>query len=95
MRFISVREFRNSSANIWKVLPKQKEMVITNNGKPIALLTPINDAILEDTLSSIRCAKAMSAVKSIQQQSLKNKTYMFDFKDINTEIKSARKNLKK
>jgi hypothetical protein len=41
MKFVSVRDFRASSANIWKTLPEEQEMVIANNGKPIALLTPI------------------------------------------------------
>jgi antitoxin (DNA-binding transcriptional repressor) of toxin-antitoxin stability system len=38
MKFITVRDIRSSPAAIWKRLPEEQEMVITNNGKPIALL---------------------------------------------------------
>jgi len=95
MKFVTVRDFRTSSANIWKTLPKEREMVITNSGKPIALLTPLSDRNLEETLSSIRRAKAISAVKMIQQESLKNGTNEITLEEINQEIKMSRQKRKK
>jgi antitoxin (DNA-binding transcriptional repressor) of toxin-antitoxin stability system len=94
MKFITVRDFRTSSANIWKTLPEEQELIITNNGKPIALLTPLSDKTLEDTLSSVRRAKAINAVKLIQQQSVKNGTDKMTLEEINNEIKMARKKRK-
>ena len=38
MRFLSVRDFRDKSAQIWKDLPDEREMIITSNGRPIAIL---------------------------------------------------------
>ena len=95
MKFITVRDFRTSSANIWKTLPEEQEMIITNNGKPIALLTPLSDKTLEDTLSSVRRARAINAVKSIQQQSVKNGTDKMTLQEINDEIKMSRKKRKR
>jgi antitoxin (DNA-binding transcriptional repressor) of toxin-antitoxin stability system len=95
MKFISVRDFRNSSASIWQQLPEEREMVITNNGKPIALLTPLSDKTLEDTLSAIRRARAINAVKLIQQQSVENGTDKMTLEEINYEIKMARKERKR
>ena len=95
MQFITVRDFRTSSAAIWKRLPKEKEMVITHNGKPIALLTPLNDRNLEENLSAIRRAKAIEAVRQIQQQSIENGTDKMTLKEINHEINMARKERKK
>ncbi|MCL2270853.1 MAG: type II toxin-antitoxin system Phd/YefM family antitoxin [Treponema sp.] len=91
MKFVTVRDFRTSSANIWKTLPKEQEMVITNNGKPIALLTPLSDKTLEETLSAIRRSKAINAVKMIQQKSIENGTNGITLEEINSEIKMARK----
>lgn len=42
MKFLTVRDLRNKSAQIWKDLLEKKEMVITNNGKPVAILSSIN-----------------------------------------------------
>jgi len=90
MRFVTVRDLRTSSADIWRSLPKEQEMVITNNGKPIALLTPISDRNLEETLSTIRRAKAINAVKMIQQESIKNGTSEMTLNEINKVIKMSR-----
>jgi antitoxin (DNA-binding transcriptional repressor) of toxin-antitoxin stability system len=95
MKFISVRDFRTSSAHIWQTLPEEQEMVITNNGKPIALLTPISDKTLENTLSSIRKAKAINAVKLIQQESVAHGMDRITMEEIDEEIKRIRKESKK
>jgi antitoxin (DNA-binding transcriptional repressor) of toxin-antitoxin stability system len=91
MKFITVRDLRTSPAQVWKDLPVEQEMVITNNGKPIALLTPISDTNLEDTLSTIRRARAINAVKSLQQISIENKNNELTDEEIEAEIKTTRK----
>lgn len=94
MRFITVRDFRTASASIWASLPNEQEMIITNNGKPVALLTPLTDKTLEETISAVRRAKAINAVKLLQQQSVKNKTDKITLEEINAEIKTERKKRK-
>jgi antitoxin (DNA-binding transcriptional repressor) of toxin-antitoxin stability system len=41
-----------------KQLAVEQEMVITDNGRPIALLTPLSDETLEQSLSAMRRARA-------------------------------------
>jgi len=94
MKFVTVRDFRTGSANIWATLPQEQEMVITNNGKPVALLTPLSDKTLEETLEAVRRARAINAVKLLQQQSIKNGTDKMNLEEINAEIKKARKERK-
>ncbi|MDR2467005.1 MAG: hypothetical protein LBD35_06390 [Prevotellaceae bacterium] len=48
----------------------------------------------EDTLSTIRRAKAIEAVKSIQRQSVENGTDKMTLEEINHEIKMSRKERK-
>ena len=31
MKFVTVRDFRSSPAGIWKKLPSERELIITNN----------------------------------------------------------------
>jgi len=94
MKFITVRDFRTRSANIWATLPREQEMVITNNGKPVALLTPLTDETLEDTLSAVRRAKAINAVKKMQEISVSSGNDKMTLEEINAEIKRARKERK-
>ncbi len=92
MKFVTVRDFRTSPAQIWKQLPEEQEMVITNNGKPIALLTPISDANIEDTLKAVRKARTLNAVKRMQEISMRNGNSLLNGQEIQNEISESRKN---
>jgi antitoxin (DNA-binding transcriptional repressor) of toxin-antitoxin stability system len=90
MKFITVRDLRTSPARIWKELPAEHEMVITNNGKPIALLTPIGEANLEETLAAVRRAHAIQSVKQMQQASMRRGTTGLSESEIQGEIDQTR-----
>jgi antitoxin (DNA-binding transcriptional repressor) of toxin-antitoxin stability system len=91
MRFVAVRDFRTASASIWRDLPTEQEMVITNNGKPIALLTPLSDTTLENTVAAVRRAKALDAVNTMQRRSLKLGNDKMPLKMLNRIIRAARR----
>jgi antitoxin (DNA-binding transcriptional repressor) of toxin-antitoxin stability system len=92
MKFITVRDLRTSPAQVWKQLPVEQEMIITNNGKPIALLTPISDVTLEDTLKTVRRARAMNAVRNMQAAAVKRGLSGLTKQEIDTEIRQIRRN---
>ena len=92
MKFVTVRDFRTSPATIWKKLPVERELIITNNGKPIALLTPLTDETLEDTISAVRRAKAISAVKKMQEVSVSLGNDKMTLDEINSLVKDSRGN---
>lgn len=91
MKFISVRDFRENSARIWKELPGQREMVITSNGRPVAILAAVNESSLEEALWAFRTARAVEAVAELQQRSLEHGTDRISMDEIETEIKAVRK----
>jgi prevent-host-death family protein len=95
MKFVTVRDFRSKSAQVWKRLKSEDEMVITSNGRPLALLTPVSDDNLEQTLNTIRRAKAMAAVNSMQLKSLQSGNNKMAFSEINREIAQQRKGKEK
>jgi len=90
MKFITVRDFRTSPSEIWKRLPSERELIITNNGKPIALLTPLSDETLEDTVSAVRKAKAINAVRKMQEISVSLGNDKMAPDEINAIIKETR-----
>lgn len=94
MRFLTVRDLRNKSAQVWKDLPEEQEMVITNNGRPIAILSSINETNLETSLNSIRRSRLVEALSSIQHLSIKKGKDKLTIDDINQEIMEARKALR-
>jgi len=95
MRFLTVRDLRNKSAQVWKDLPEEQEMIITNNGRPVAILSSINENNLETSLNSIRRSRLVQAVSSLQLESIKKGKNKLTIDDINQEINEARKALKR
>jgi prevent-host-death family protein len=91
MKFLSVRDLRGKSAQVWKDLAEEKEMVVTNNGRPIAILSSVSDSNLEKSLSALRRARSIEAVASLQRSSVEKGVDRLSPSEINREIKAARK----
>lgn len=91
MKFLSVRDLRGKSAEVWKELPNEREMIITSNGRPIAILAAISEANLEESLAAFRQARAVEAVATIQRRSADLGTDKITMDEIDAEIKSVRK----
>jgi antitoxin (DNA-binding transcriptional repressor) of toxin-antitoxin stability system len=95
MKLLSVRDLKTKSSQVWKDLPDQKEMVITSNGRPIAILSSVNEKNLEQVLSAFRQARAIEAVTSIQYESVRKGTDKITLEEINKEIKAVRSKRKR
>jgi antitoxin (DNA-binding transcriptional repressor) of toxin-antitoxin stability system len=91
MKFISVRDLRAKSAQVWKQLPQEREMIITNNGRPIAIIGAISDSDVEESLSAFRQARAVKAVASLQRRSVEMGNDKITMDEIDAEIKAVRK----
>ncbi len=95
MKFVTIRDFRSKSAKIQKELPKQGEMVLTSNGKPIAILSAVSEDTLEESLVVFRRSRAIAAVTSMQQTAYDTGKEQMGLNEINKEIAGVRKRRKK
>lgn len=91
MRFVTIRDLRSKSVQIQRDLLKEKEMVLTSNGKPIAILTATSADRIEESLAMIRQVRAMEAVELMQRRSVESGTDRMSLREINKEIAAARK----
>lgn len=91
MKFVNVRELRATSAKILSNLAKEKEIVITSNGKPVAILSPVQGDNLEESLAAIRRARAMAAVEAMQTASVKSGRDRMSLEEIDQEITQERR----
>jgi len=92
LRFISVRDLRMRTGAIWEQLQKEGEMVITSNGKPVAVLSGIKEENLEEYLRVMRRIRAMLAVNKIQEESRQKGLDKISMDEIEAEIKTVRRN---
>lgn len=91
MKFVTIRDLRSKSRQIQIDLPKYKEMVLTSNGKPIAIMASVSEDLLEESLDAIRRARATRAVTGLQLESIKSKRYLISSREIDKEIRDVRK----
>jgi len=90
MRFISVRDLNTKPKEIWSKI-KEEEVVITSNGKPIALLSGVNEENLEKTVRAIRRSRALIALEEMQKRSIELGLDKLTDSQIESEIRAARK----
>ena len=90
MKFLSVRDLRGKAAKVWKDLPGEKEMVVTSNGRPIAILASIGESNVEESLMAFRQARAVAAVASLQRRSVEQGTDRMSPEEIDAEIGAVR-----
>jgi antitoxin (DNA-binding transcriptional repressor) of toxin-antitoxin stability system len=90
MKFISIRDLRQNSRQVWKNLKENSNLVVTSNGKPIALLSSIEEEDLELQLKALRRARAEMAVNKIQQRAKEKGLDTLSQSSIEEEIKSVR-----
>jgi len=90
MRFVSVRDLRGKSAEVWRDLPGEREMVITSNGRPVAILAAVSESNLEESLAAFRQARAVDAVAAMQRRSVSLGNDTLSVSDIEAEIGAVR-----
>ena len=91
MKFISVRDLRGKSAEVWKELPVEREIVVTSNGRPIAILSAVSESNLEESLSAIRQDRAAEAVMRLKRRSVDKGADSIAMEEIDAEIEAVRK----
>ncbi len=72
-----------------------KDLVVTSNGKPIAVLSATTATTLEASLAALRQARAQLAVAAMQRRAKEAGAHQFTLDDVNAEIEAARRQRKR
>ena len=88
MNFYSVRDLRTDSKSMWADLKRGDEVVLTNNGRPSALMIDIPEGSFDEIVQAVRQAKAMIALNSMRRRAARE-GFMSD-EDIEFLIDEAR-----
>jgi len=91
MKFVTVRDFRIRPGAVWKNLEKDEEVIITSNGKPIAMLTGISDVTFDETIKVFRRTKVELAVSRMRKTAAKKGFPGISREEIEAEIKAVRR----
>ena len=95
MEFMTVRELSKSPKDTLTRLSKDGKAVLTNNGKPQALIFKIDGENFERTLSLLQKLEFMQNLTEMRIASLRNGNADMSLEEINVEIAVARKEQRK
>ena len=89
MKFVSTRELRNRPGFVRELVQKE-DLVLTSDGKPVAMLLGIENEDLEETVQAIRQARAQRALSRLRRSAAKNGISQLSSRDVDKEIQSVR-----
>ena len=91
MNFVSVRDFSTRSAAVWESLAEAKDLVVTSEGRPVAVLSVADSSTLDATLAALRQARAQRAVVEMQRRAREAGLERWRLDEVNAEIEEARR----
>jgi antitoxin (DNA-binding transcriptional repressor) of toxin-antitoxin stability system len=90
MEFITVRDLRTRPSQIWDKLGQKQDLILTSNGRPIAVLSHIDEGRVEETLASLRRARAQAALSRLRADAATQGLDRLSADEIEAEIATAR-----
>lgn len=89
--YLSIRDLREQSSRIFSGNDTEGEYVITNNGKPVAVLTSVSEENLEPVLQYVRRAKLTRTLSEIRKRHQQQPSGPLSELEIVEEVKKSRK----
>ena len=91
MKFVPVRELRGRTSQLWSGLEREKELVVTSHGKPIAILSATDEHSFERTLRDLRRCRADEALSLLQRDASRRGLDSLTMEDVDAEIRACRR----
>ena len=88
MNFYSIRDLRTDAKSLWQTINEGDEAIITNNGKPAAVMISIPEGYFDESIQAIRQARALIALNSMRIRASRDGYRTDD--EINTLIAEAK-----
>ena len=91
MNFYGIRDLSNNTKSVMSSVSTNKKVMITDNGKPSAIMLSINESNFETILAFVQKLEMQLAVTELQKQSLANFPDSISDDEIQKEIDATRK----
>jgi hypothetical protein len=87
MTFVAVKDLKRTK-ELWRKLEENRELIITCEGQPRALMVPVTAENLEDRLREVRWARFDEVLSDVRERAKKNP---ITNKRINEVIQASRR----
>jgi prevent-host-death family protein len=91
MEFVTIRDLRLRPAEVWDKLRRQREIILTSNGRPVAVIAGVGEDDVEETVAALRRARAQAAVSRLRRAAADRGGDRPSASEIESEIAQARR----
>ena len=91
MKFVTIRDLRANTASVRKDLREGGEIIVTANGRPFALMTPVGPDSVEDEVLAIRRARAQAALGRMRRKAQSEGLDRLKSREIDAVIAATRR----
>jgi prevent-host-death family protein len=91
MEFVTIRDLRLKPAEVWDKLRRQRELILTSNGRPVAVIAGVREDDVEETVAALRRARAQAAVSRLRRVAAESGLDRLPAAEIESEIAEVRR----
>ena len=91
MEFVTIRDLRLKPAEVWDKLRRQREIILTSNGRPVAVIAGVREDDVEETVAALRRARAQAAVSRLRRAAAESGADRLSAAEIESEIAEVRR----
>ena len=91
MEFVTIRDLRLKPGEVWDKLRQQREIILTSNGRPVAVIAGVGENDVEETLAALRRARAQAAVSRLRRAAAERGADKLSAVEIEAEIAQVRR----
>ncbi|MDR1187313.1 MAG: hypothetical protein LBK95_07640 [Bifidobacteriaceae bacterium] len=89
--YVTVRDMRTNARAVWRALEAEGQLVLTNNGRPVAIMLSVDGSTVHETLDQLAQVAAVRALQRMQALSVESGNADMTTDQIDAEIALARK----
>ena len=90
MKTVTIRDFRTRPKQVRDALKREREAVLTANGRPVALMISVDAGSIDRTLETLRRARALEALRAIREDSRRRGLARMSMRGIDAIIAKTR-----
>jgi antitoxin (DNA-binding transcriptional repressor) of toxin-antitoxin stability system len=91
MKTVTIRDLRTRPREVQQSLSAGDHTLLTSNGKPVAIMVPVDSSNFDETLELLQRARAQQAVRAIRRSAQAAGTDNLSPKDIDRVVAETRK----
>lgn len=91
MKTVTIRDFGARPKTIREALARDREAVLTANGRPIALMISVDARSIDQTVETLRHTRGLNARRAIRAESARRGLARLSVKEVDAIIAKTRK----